>query len=80
MKESLRYRYYPTMILVEGGDAEIGDERFPAKVSTFKMAETETTMWQYALYCHAKGLAIGNFRNKPWGEVRGDDPVILVSW
>lgn len=80
LDSTLRYRYYPTMILVEGGDAEIGDEGIPAKVGTFKMAETETTMWQYALYCYAKGLAIGNFHEKPWGEMRGDDPVIYVSW
>jgi formylglycine-generating enzyme required for sulfatase activity len=80
LRDSLRYRYYPTMILVEGGDAEIGDERIPAKVGTFKMAETETTMWQYALYCYAKGLSIDNFHSKPWGEMGGDDPVIYVSW
>jgi formylglycine-generating enzyme required for sulfatase activity len=80
LDSALRYRYFPTMILVEGGDAEIGFQRIPAKVSTFKMAETETTMWQYALFCYAKGLTIGNFHFKPWGEMRGDDPVILVSW
>ncbi len=79
-RDTLMYRYYPHMILVQGGDAEIGDGRIPTKVSTFKIAETETTMWQFALYCSAVGLSIGNFHYKSWGDVRGDDPVIYVSW
>jgi formylglycine-generating enzyme required for sulfatase activity len=77
LDSTLRYRYFPTMILVEGGDGEIGDERIPAEVGTFLMAETETTVWQYALYCFAERKPLPESPGWGWD---GDNPVVNVSW
>jgi formylglycine-generating enzyme required for sulfatase activity len=82
----LATRYFPVMISIPGGTDTIGSDsdsydekpRHPVTISSFKMAKTETTWWQYNLYCEATG------REKPekpagWGG-EGDNPVIYVDW
>jgi formylglycine-generating enzyme required for sulfatase activity len=76
--DSLMLRYYPNMLPVAGGEAIIDSKKAP--VSAFQMARTETTMWQYGMYCEAIGKDIQENQQKSWGEIRGNDPVILVSW
>ncbi|MBL7827001.1 MAG: SUMF1/EgtB/PvdO family nonheme iron enzyme [Saprospiraceae bacterium] len=82
----MRERYYPTMIFIPGGPAVLGSEEgeenekplHSVTLSDFKLARTETTWWQYFLYCKATGAKIPE---KPagWGG-EGDNPVINVSW
>ena len=57
----LKERYYPKMIAVEGGsflrrfyNSKTEKDSVNVKVSSFKMAEAETTVWQYFLYLKAK--------------------------
>lgn len=89
--DTLIERYYPVMIPVKGGtftmgcDESIdencgGDERPPHQVtlSDFKMAETETTIWQFALFCNATARRIKDY-SPSWG-LFGDNPAVNVSW
>ncbi len=86
-------RYYPEMIKIEGGsfmmgcDEKVdslcqGDEKPRHKVilDDFEMAKTETTVWQWHLYCKVKGLDIDDYHtNKTWIGI-GDNPVGNISW
>ncbi|MEK7254024.1 MAG: formylglycine-generating enzyme family protein, partial [Bacteroidota bacterium] len=87
--DSLLLRYYPlnNMVFVEGdtfimgclpGDKNCSDDEtpYPAEVSTFKMAKTETTWWQYFLFCKATGH---EYFSHSWG-MYGDNPVVNVDW
>lgn len=76
--DSLLLRYYPDMLPVPGGEANIEDKKAP--VSAFQMARTETTIWQYGVYCRATGKDIQEYHIEYWGEIRGNDPVIKVTW
>jgi len=82
----LNSRYFPTMLPIRGGTDTLGgiidrnDDSIPpyiVTISSFKMAKTETTWWQYNLFCAATK------HEKPekpgWG-AEGDNPVINVSW
>jgi formylglycine-generating enzyme required for sulfatase activity len=75
----LAARYFPTMMPIPGGTNTIGegDKEHAVTLSPFKMAKTETTWWQYNLFCEATG------KEKPekpgWGS-DGDNPVVNVSW
>ncbi|MCK6695916.1 MAG: formylglycine-generating enzyme family protein, partial [Thermoanaerobaculia bacterium] len=51
-------------------------------VSDFKMAQTETTVWQYNLYLTAQGKNINDpevIERPGWGW-EGNNPVVNVSW
>jgi formylglycine-generating enzyme required for sulfatase activity len=82
----LATRYFPTMMPIPGGTDTLGsnndgDDEKPRHVVTlapFKMAKTETTWWQYNLFCEATDREIPE---KPagWGG-EGDNPVINVNW
>lgn len=72
----LRKRYFPEMILVEGGAVTVGSYA-GQKVADFKMAKYETTNWQYNLFCLNSGQ--DNIRPAGWG-VGGNIPVVNVSW
>jgi formylglycine-generating enzyme required for sulfatase activity len=85
----LAARYFPVMLSIPGGTDTIGDievrgpfgykvdEKHAVTLSPFKMAKTETTWWQYNLFCEAIS------KKKPdkpsWGS-QGDNPVINVFW
>ncbi|MCB0598617.1 MAG: SUMF1/EgtB/PvdO family nonheme iron enzyme [Lewinellaceae bacterium] len=76
----IQHRYYPELVSVEGGSFMMGEEKEKHKVtvSSFSIARTPTTVWQYALYCAANGLDI--MEHEPvWGLV-GDNPMMRVNW
>ena len=64
--DTINRRYYPHMIQVN---------------DTASIAQTETTMWQYHLYCEATGRdAMQRIKPKvSWG-LDGDNPIIYVNW
>ena len=73
-------RYFPNMITINEGAYTInnGVQGYMVDIAPFYMAQTETTWWQYNLFCEATG------REKPkksldWG-FQGDNPIINVSW
>ncbi len=90
--DTLRHKYFPEMLPVPGGvfwmgrdsSVEDGNEselpRHPVELSPYALAKTETTLWQYGLFCAAEGRAIKEKHNESWGSMRGDDPVIYISW
>ena len=78
--DSLMLRYYPNMLPVAGGEANIDHKKAP--VSAFKIARTETTMWQYALFYTSQGKDIRankDLSSLSWG-INGDNPMVYVSW
>jgi len=72
----LNSRYFPTMLPIRGGTDTLGDA-FIVTLSPFKMARTETTWWQYNLFCAATQHET---RKKPGWGAEGDNPVVNVSW
>jgi hypothetical protein len=76
----LAARYFPVMLSIPGSTDTIGDnakEKHTVTLSPFKMAKTETTWWQYNLFCEATNI---DKPNKPgWGS-DGDNPVVNVDW
>jgi formylglycine-generating enzyme required for sulfatase activity len=87
--DRLQARYYPRMVFVEGGLFDMGNpesyyfssyyERPVHRVilSSFKMAVTEVTWWQYYLFCMNSGHKVPKRPN--WG-AEGDNPVVNVKW
>lgn len=74
----LEERYYPVMIPIPGGTDSLGDDNeYIVTLSPFQMAKTETTWWQYNLFCEVTGK--GKPSNNGWGDI-GDNPVCNVSW
>ena len=73
-------RYFPIMLDIPGGTDSLGSgkERHVVTLSPFKLAKTETTWWQYHLFCAAAGK---EDPGKPagWGG-EGDNPVVNVNW
>ncbi len=85
--KALEKKYFPTMIRVEGGEFDMGDvlgddgssNELPVhrvRLSTYSLAETPTTWYQYGVFCLERGLEVPDDRG--WG--RADRPVIHVSW
>lgn len=89
--DSLEARYYPVMVAIEGDTFTMGcnpeldticqnDEKLhPAGVGDFEMAATETTVWQFSIYCAAEGKDINDFIHGAWG-IDGKLPVVYVDW
>lgn len=80
--DTLVGRYYPKMMAIPGGKNAIGsgenDEQIlEINVNPFLLAQTETTWWQYNLYCQASGKQLPE---SPGWSIDGDNPVINVSW
>ena len=86
--DQLRLRYFPDMVTIPGGTFEMGcdtlidpdcrrnEKMHTVTLSTYKIAKTETTWWQYRLYGAATGKT---WRSPSWG-TQGDHPVVNVSW
>ena len=88
----LMNRYFPVMLSVSGGTFQMGcDTTIEAKedcdddellhtvqLSRFELARTETTFWQWGLYCAANRLALQDY-SPNWG-IDGDNPVVNVDW
>jgi sulfatase modifying factor 1 len=78
------------MIPLKGGTYQMQDE-FETTVPGFHMAETETTVWQYNLFCQANGRDItqrigpdgktlSEEKYQPsWGWI-GNNPAVYVNW
>jgi len=86
----LERKYYPEMVSVEGGKFKMGCDKNidtncenneplqETEVNSFRIARTETTVWQFALYCAAERLEIKDFLVSTWSDL-GDNPVVNVS-
>jgi len=84
--DSLKLKYYPQMIDVKGGAFCFGSiasvEKcdtnlfYLERVDNFRIARTETTVWQYFLYATATGRKL---ERPSWGWA-GDNPVVNISW
>ncbi len=89
---SLQQRYLLSFVKVPSGAffmgsdsscTNCGDDEKPSHevhLKHYQLGSTEVTMWQYNLYCQTTGHNIANHHEKSWGKIRGDDPVIYVSW
>lgn len=84
----LEEKYYPVMVDIPGGTNTMGNtlrddggskHETPhiVTLSPFSIAKTETTWWQFNLYCEATGRIKPSTNN--WSEI-GDNPVYNVSW
>jgi len=82
---AMQARYFGDMIPIKGGSFDLKEYNYTedtiayrATVSPFCMAATETTWWQYHLFCQASGYKVSE---KPagWGG-EGNNPVVNVSW
>lgn len=90
---SIEKKYYPDMVKINGGSFNMGcnivgvincqSESLPqhsVTVSSFYIARSETTVWQYNIYCIALGIDIrNNYKDVTW-PISGDQPIINVSW
>jgi formylglycine-generating enzyme required for sulfatase activity len=85
-------KYYPDMVFVQGGKFMMGcdpkiDPNYTSnailheqELSSFHIARTETTVWQFALYCAAEGIDIKNeILESNWSDP-GNNPVVNVQW
>jgi sulfatase modifying factor 1 len=91
MYQQLEARYYPIMINIPGGTFEMGcndeidtDCRYdemphPVKLSAYRLAQYETTNWQYHLYCVASGQDSIERIREAW-PFQGNLPVVNVNW
>jgi len=75
---AMEERYFPKLIPVEGGSFLRKDRKDSARVtvSSFKMAETETTFWQYNVFAKATH----HYIERPSWQFSGDNPAVNVSW
>lgn len=71
-------RYYPDMIPVEGDTFSLSDN-YKVRLGNYQMARTETTNWQYHLYCEATGIDSVARTQEGW-PLQGNVPVVNVNW
>ena len=88
---ALEHRYQFDPIIVPAGAFLMGSDTtckycdenespsHEVHLKQFQLARTETTIWKYNLYCLNVGRHIENYQVKSW-ELRGDDPVVNISW
>ena len=74
--ENLEHRYYPEVVQIEGGSFKM-DSTYVVKINSFKMAKTETTVWQYNLFVKATKHIEPRVPSWQWS---GDNPIVYVSW
>ena len=91
----LMQRYYPVMLKIPGGkqftmgksalikqDSNVLSQ--PVRVDDFELAKTETTVWQWAIFCATTGKDIKFYLPKDsLGKDRqdqGNHPVVNVTW
>jgi len=73
---------HSVMLEIAGGQLEIGEDKGKrlAKVPTFHLANVQTTWWQYGLFLFATSKEKELKDKTPnWG-IKGDHPVVNVSW
>lgn len=83
---NLKRRYYPEMVIVEGGQFWMGDNKrqwskpvHKTRVNGIKIAKTMCTFYQYSLYCVSTGLEDIADHSPPWGR-QGPHPLVSVRW
>ena len=89
--QQLEARYYPIMIDIPGGTFEMGcnadiDEGFEndetlheVKLNSYRLAQYETTNWQYHLFCISTGQDNIERTREGW-PLQGHLPVVNVNW
>ena len=70
-------RYYPKMLLVKGNTFDM-TENYRVQLSGYRIAETETSYFQFALFCTATNHPLKPHRPS-WG-FDGRHPAVAVSW
>ncbi|MCY7329891.1 MAG: SUMF1/EgtB/PvdO family nonheme iron enzyme, partial [Saprospiraceae bacterium] len=73
--DSLKERYYPKLVLVEGGSF-LREDSAQVQVDHFYMGETEITYWQFNVFARAKKHHI----EPPSWEFAGDNPAVYINW
>jgi formylglycine-generating enzyme required for sulfatase activity len=90
--QKLNARYYPTMITVPTGangtfemgspESEQGHQSDETphyvQLSSYKIAETPVTFYQFALFCESRDRGVAS-RRPYWGQF-GDHPAVSVNW
>lgn len=88
--KAMEYRYYPTMIKVKGWTFVMGcvkpsdcadqpdSTRFRVTLSDYEIAETETTYWQWALFCAARSKKLSDYAQSFGND--GDNPAANMDW
>lgn len=76
--DTLVNRYYPVMVSIEGDTFKMGEDStlHEVKLRSFKMARSETTVWQYNLFAVSTQREYMQPAWGPWG----DYPMVIVSW
>ncbi len=81
----LENRYFGEMVPIKGGIFKFGKDKLNKKegimaiVKDFNIARTETTFWQYGLFCAALRRDVREKAVSFWG-YEGHDPILNVSW
>jgi len=80
----LMQRYYPVMVRIpEDKNYKMGPDANGlvqlVQLDEFEMAATETTVWQWAIFCKATKKDINQYLEKTWSDP-GDNPVVNVTW
>jgi len=70
-------RYYPKMLPVPGGTFQMA-KQYRVQLSDYQLAESETSFFQYALFCSATGRPLKPHRPS-WG-FDGTHVAVQVSW
>ena len=92
--DTLRGRYFPEMVSIRGGTFWMGCDqseegldceknelpRRRVKIDDYYIARTETTIWQYYIYCENQGKAIDRYFDPSKSDSIGPMPVVDVSW
>ncbi len=86
---AFKTRYYPEMVDVKGGAFTMGspesdprhesdEKQHKVKLSSFRIASTPVTFYQFALFCESTGKSIASMKPS-WGRF-GDHPLVNISW
>ncbi len=74
----LKKRYYPEMVDIEGDTFSLS-KTYKVRLDDYRMARSETTNWQYHLFCEATDLDSVSRTQEGW-PLTGNIPVVKVNW
>jgi formylglycine-generating enzyme required for sulfatase activity len=79
--QAMEEKYYPVLLPVPGGTFNLA-ENYQVTLSDFRLARTETTVWQYNLYLAEQGKDIFDDKtiSRPGWGWEGNNPIVNVSW
>lgn len=80
----LMQRYYPAMVRIpEDKNYKMGPDDNGlvqwVQLDEFEMAATETTVWQWAVFCKTTKKDFKQYLEEAWSDP-GDNPVVNVTW